>query len=71
LVILGSLGYLILPFDVIPDPMPGVGFGDDLGAIALAFTIVAIHIKDEHKEQARATLRRFFGAEDGPPEPHD
>lgn len=64
-VIAGSLGYLIFPLDAIPDLLPAVGFSDDLGALALAIGIVAAHIKDRHKSQARATLARWFGPATG------
>lgn len=36
--ILGGLGYLLLPFDAIPDFVPAVGFVDDAGALGVAFT---------------------------------
>jgi uncharacterized membrane protein YkvA (DUF1232 family) len=64
-VIAGSLGYLIFPLDAIPDPLPAVGFSDDLGALALAIGIVAAHIKKEHKSEASAALTRWFGPEAG------
>lgn len=64
-IIAGSLGYLIFPLDAIPDLLPGVGFSDDLGALALAIAIVAAHIKPEHKVQARASLKRWFGSRAG------
>jgi uncharacterized membrane protein YkvA (DUF1232 family) len=62
-VIAGSLGYLIFPLDAIPDLVPGVGFSDDLGALALAIGIVAAHIKAQHKTDAKAMLTRWFGPE--------
>ena len=59
-IVIGALGYFIMPLDAIPDLLPGVGFSDDLGALAVAFTLVAMHIKPEHLERAKkATLRIF------------
>jgi len=59
-IVIGALGYFIMPLDAIPDLIPGVGFGDDLGALAIAFALVAMHIKPKHFERARqATLRIF------------
>ena len=37
--IIGVLGYLILPLDLIPDPIPGIGFVDDIAALALIVTL--------------------------------
>ncbi|RPJ33855.1 MAG: DUF1232 domain-containing protein [Verrucomicrobiaceae bacterium] len=66
-VIVGVLGYLILPTDLIPDMIPGAGFGDDWGAIIAALGTVAAYIKDEHKTKARAQVERFFKTPEPPP----
>lgn len=60
-VIIGALGYLILPMDLIPDFIPGVGYGDDWAALVGALATVAAYIKDEHKARANAQLARLFG----------
>ena len=62
--ILGALGYFILPFDQIPDFMPAVGFSDDLAALLLAFYKVRQCITPELKERAEAKLRQWFGEYD-------
>ena len=61
-VIVGALGYLILPTDMIPDMIPGVGYGDDWGALVAALGTVAAYIKDEHKIKAQSQLERLFGS---------
>ena len=63
-VIIGALGYFILPADAIPDYIAAVGFTDDLGALAAATLTVATHVKKEHVSQARETIARWFGAEE-------
>ncbi len=35
-IIIGALGYFILPFDCIPDLIPGAGFTDDLAVLIMA-----------------------------------
>ncbi|BDY04306.1 YkvA family protein [Ferrimonas sp. YFM] len=60
-VILGALGYLILPLDVIPDLTPGVGFSDDIGALSVALATVAAHLTDEHWDRAAAQVQEWFG----------
>jgi uncharacterized membrane protein YkvA (DUF1232 family) len=60
-IILGALGYLILPADLLPDMLPAVGLSDDWAAIAAALATVAAYVKDEHKAKARDQVRRLFG----------
>jgi uncharacterized membrane protein YkvA (DUF1232 family) len=59
-VIVGALGYLILPLDMVPDMIPGAGYGDDWGAIVVALSTVAAYIKDEHKARARVQVERLL-----------
>ncbi len=61
LIILGALGYFILPFDLIPDFIPFVGYTDDLAVLASAIVTVASNIKQVHKEKAADRLREWFG----------
>jgi uncharacterized membrane protein YkvA (DUF1232 family) len=56
--LLGALAYFILPFDFIPDMLPVLGFTDDAAVLATAIRLVAAHIMPEHREAARAALRR-------------
>ena len=69
-VIVGALGYLILPVDLIPDILPGAGYGDDWGAIVAALAAVAAYIKDDHKAKALAQVERILGAAN-PSQPPD
>src|SRR3954466_13062020 len=56
--LLGAIAYFILPFDFIPDVMPILGFTDDAAVLATAIRMVASHITSEHREAARAALKR-------------
>jgi uncharacterized membrane protein YkvA (DUF1232 family) len=56
--LLGALAYFILPFDFIPDMMPILGFTDDAAVLATAIRLVASHITPEHRDAARAALKR-------------
>jgi len=60
--LLGALAYFILPFDFVPDLMPVLGFTDDAAVLATALRMVASNIKPEHRDAARAALKR--GMED-------
>lgn len=59
-VIVSALGYFITPLDAIPDLMPGVGFSDDLGAVAMAMATVLAHVKPEHRLQAQEKVTTWF-----------
>jgi uncharacterized membrane protein YkvA (DUF1232 family) len=56
--LLGAIAYFILPFDFVPDMLPVLGFTDDAAILATAIRIVASHITPEHREAARAALKR-------------
>lgn len=59
--ILGALGYLILPLDLIPDWIPVAGFTDDLAALTWAIYMIAKCITPSVKAQAAAKCREWFG----------
>ena len=52
------IAYFILPFDFMPDMLPILGFTDDAAILATAIRMVATHITPEHREAARAALKR-------------
>src|SRR2546423_3346177 len=52
----GALAYFVLPFDVIPDMMPPLGFADHAAVLATALRLVASHLKPEHREAAKRAL---------------
>jgi len=66
-VIVGALGYFVLPTDLLPDALPMIGFADDFMALTAALATVAAYIKDEHKTRATEQVARIFGAEEAPP----
>ncbi len=45
-----------MPFDLIPDFLAGIGYTDDAAVLALAVSMVARHIKEDHRMRARAAL---------------
>ena len=51
-----ALAYFVMPFDIVPDFLAGVGFTDDAAVLALAISMVAREITDEHRAKARAAL---------------
>jgi uncharacterized membrane protein YkvA (DUF1232 family) len=55
----GALAYFILPIDVVPDVILGLGFTDDLAVLMTAMTLVKNHITQEHRDRARETVARL------------
>jgi len=58
--ILGALGYLISPIDVVPDAIPIAGLSDDLAVLIYVLKVVWTDIDPEIKERAKAKLRQWF-----------
>ena len=59
--IIGALGYLISPIDIIPDFVPVLGFTDDAAAIAVALVVVSAYIDEEVNAKAKAKFDSIFG----------
>ena len=57
--LLAALAYFVLPFDVLPDLLPGLGFTDDAAVLAGAIRLMWNHIKPVHREAARTALARL------------
>lgn len=60
MIIIGALGYLILPVDLIPDFIPVAGYADDAAALTAAITMVHDNITPEIKDQARSKANSLF-----------
>ena len=65
-ILLAALAYFVLPMDVIPDWVPGLGFTDDAAVIAAALGVAGRAVKPRHRDAARAWLERVAGL---PPSP--
>ena len=60
--IYGALGYLISPFDIIPDFTPIAGYTDDAAAIGVAVILAQMYIDDNIRAQAKGKIKDIFGA---------
>ena len=63
-IIIGSLGYVISPFDVIPDFLIGTGYVDDAAALLFALTTLSGLITKLIKDAAKTKLKEFFDFKD-------
>ena len=56
----GALGYFILPVDLIPDAILGMGYSDDLAALVYVLHTVSSNITPDVKQRAREKLCLWF-----------
>ncbi len=62
--LLGALAYFILPIDIVPDFIAGIGFGDDAAVLAAAISLVSTHITPTHRVAAAKALGKDVTGED-------
>ena len=63
-IIIGALGYMISPLDVIPDAIPIAGLTDDLAVLLYVLKKVWTGIDPEIVDQAKSKLSRWFDEEE-------
>ncbi len=57
-VLFGALAYFIVPTDVIPDFIAGLGFTDDASVLLAAMATVKKYINEDHISKARLFLKK-------------
>ena len=58
-ILLAALAYFILPLDVVPDFILGLGFTDDMAVLFTAINLIRTHLTDEHRARARLALDKL------------
>ena len=58
--IIGALGYLISPLDVVPDAIPIAGLADDLGVLVFVLKKVWTDVDPDIQVKARQRLSKWF-----------
>ena len=64
--IVGALGYLISPLDVIPDAIPIAGLGDDLAVLLFVLKKVWGEVSEDVKAKAQDKLKKWFDEDEIP-----
>ena len=59
-IIIGALGDLITPLDIMPDAIPLAGLSDDLGVLIYVLRKVWDYVDDEAKQKAKDKLSQWF-----------
>lgn len=62
--IIGALGYLISPLDVVPDAIPIAGLADDLGVLIFVLKKVWTDIDPSIQERSKEKLSKWFDEEE-------
>lgn len=56
-VLFAAAAYFVMPADLIPDVVVGLGFTDDATVLATALSVVGMHVKERHRAMARKALK--------------
>ena len=59
-IIIGALGYMISPLDVIPDAIPIAGLTDDLAVLVFVLRKVWGSVEPDVKTKAEERLKKWF-----------
>lgn len=60
-IVLGALGYFVLPTDLIPDFIAFFGFSDDTSVLYMVYNVCCDSINEKVKSQAASKLLEWFG----------
>lgn len=63
-VIIGALGYLVAPLDMMPDAIPIAGLADDLAVLLYVLKKVWGDVSDEVKAKAKKKLDQWFDGDE-------
>ncbi len=55
-VLFAAAAYFVVPADMVPDFVVGLGFSDDATVLATALGVVGMHVRDKHRIRARRLL---------------
>lgn len=58
-ILLAALAYFIMPIDVIPDVLLGLGFTDDMAVLYTAISMIRSHMTQAHRDRAKETLDKL------------
>jgi len=62
--IIGALGYMISPLDVIPDAYPIVGLSDDMAVLIFVLRKVWTNVDPDIQQKAKDRLNSWFDEEE-------
>lgn len=60
-IVLGTLGYLLAPIDMLPDLTPLLGYTDDISVLGYGLVMISCYINDEVREKAITGTKNLYG----------
>ncbi len=60
---MAALAYFILPFDMLPDFILGLGFTDDMAVLFTAISLIRTHMTPAHRDRAKTALEKLRNGE--------
>ncbi|MBO1363933.1 DUF1232 domain-containing protein [Prevotella sp. A2931] len=69
-IIIGALGYLISPMDIVPDAIPIAGLSDDIAVLIYVLKKIWGQVSEDVKEKAKNKLKAWFDEEEILPADH-
>jgi uncharacterized membrane protein YkvA (DUF1232 family) len=57
-ILMGALAYFVMPLDVIPDFIAGLGYTDDAAVLIAAIKAIRDNLRPEHRDKARKFLEK-------------
>jgi uncharacterized membrane protein YkvA (DUF1232 family) len=60
-IVVGTLGYVLTPIDMLPDLTPLLGYTDDISVLAYGLVMISCYINEEVQEKALQGTRKIYG----------
>ena len=60
-IVIGTLGYLLSPIDMLPDLTPVIGYTDDFSVLAYGLVMVSCYINKEVHGKALQSTKKLYG----------
>jgi uncharacterized membrane protein YkvA (DUF1232 family) len=60
-IILGTLGYILSPIDMLPDLTPLFGYTDDISVLAYGIVMISCYINKDVRDMALAGTKSIYG----------
>lgn len=60
-VVIGTLGYLLSPIDMLPDLTPVIGFTDDFSVLAYGLVMISCYINKDVHSKALQSTKKLYG----------